>query len=190
MNNFGIAPQFGWKPDSWRHAKNTLGMVPCSVSLLLDGWKDGSPKAGCRSLNQCCWVVMRAALIYSIGIRPCNDLMAITHQPYQSPSITATQISPEKSFHLNIRSDGQIASWPPLCRRNPPLVLTFAIHWSELIIWWKTDTAKQRMCSFVLYKGVLSNHICISVSVILPLNMYMYAWKKKKARYVFHTNKY
>lgn len=42
-----------------------------------DGWRDRSPKAGCTSLNQCCVVLMHKTLIYSIDIRPCNDLMAV-----------------------------------------------------------------------------------------------------------------
>lgn len=42
-----------------------------------DGWRDRSPKAGCTSLNQCCVVLMHTSLIYSIDIRPCNDLMAV-----------------------------------------------------------------------------------------------------------------
>lgn len=144
-----------------------------------DGWRDRSPKAGCTFLNQCCVVLMRTTLIYSIDIRPCNDLMAV-NTSHRSPSIIVFQISVATSFPLNIRDKGQIDSWLLLHRRNPQLVLAFAmlVRVNHMV---KNSHSKAKdllLCT--IQKALVQSYIYFCIRYTTIKHLYACAKKKKK----------
>lgn len=151
MNSSGIMPQFRGKPDSWRHAKNTgLDSTLCQSSTWMEAWVSQG------------WLWIQDSVLHTCGFNPqhWHEMLQWPHG-CQMPTITELpppQIALATSFSHNIRDKEQGGSWVPLHRRNPQLGLTFAMQWSESIIWWKMFTEKQRILSFVLYKALLSNH--------------------------------
>lgn len=77
MNSSGMMPKFRGKPNSWRHAKSTLGLILHSVRL--EERRNGPPKALCGSLIQFSLVLVHEALIYPIDMRSCNGLMTVKY---------------------------------------------------------------------------------------------------------------